>query len=66
FLHYVQGEDVLPSAGDKLDKIQVVNAIATDHDFEALVVARPEHLADSALTTLDLPAALQADVARAK
>ncbi|MBE0443093.1 MAG: CAF17-like 4Fe-4S cluster assembly/insertion protein YgfZ [Psychrobacter sp.] len=66
FLHYVQGEDVLPSAGDKLNKIQVVNAIATDHGFEALVVARPEHLADSALTTLNLPAALQADVARAK
>lgn len=64
FLHYVQGSGELPAAGEKLDKIQVVNAIINDHGFEALVVARPEHLADSNLTILALPAALQADVAR--
>ena len=58
---------------DKLDKIQVVNAIADESgfiadesDFKALVVARPEHIADSELTILDLPPALQADVARQK
>ena len=64
FLHYVKGSGDVPAAGDKLDKIQVVNAIATTEGFEALVVARPEHLADSELTILELPPALQADVAR--
>ncbi|MBH0063834.1 YgfZ/GcvT domain-containing protein [Psychrobacter sp. SZ93C1] len=66
FLHYVKGVGELPSAGDKIGKIQVVNAIANAEGFEALVITRPEYLVDSALTPLDLPAALQADVARAK
>lgn len=66
FLHYVKGMGDAPAAGDKLDKIQVVNAIATAEGFEALVVARPEHLVDSELTILELPPALQADVARQK
>ena len=70
FLHYVSGTGDVPAAGDKLDKIQVVNAIADDNingnGFKALVVARPEQLADSELTILDLPPALQADVARQK
>lgn len=70
FLHYVSGTGDVPAAGDKLEKIQVVNAIA-DNDtngdgFKALVVARPEQLADSELTILELPPALQADVARQK
>lgn len=64
FLHYVKGSGDVPAAGDKLDKIQVVNAIATAEGFEALVVARPAHLDDSELTLLELPLALQADVAR--
>ncbi|MDN6276620.1 CAF17-like 4Fe-4S cluster assembly/insertion protein YgfZ [Psychrobacter sp.] len=71
FLHYVQGSnsqdgDAVPAAGDKLGKIQVVNSMATADGFIALVVARPEHLADSDLTALALPTALQADVARQK
>lgn len=66
FLHYVKGSGAAPTAGDKLDKIQVVNTMAKAEGFEALVVARPEHLAESELTVLDLPLALQADVARAK
>ncbi|MEN2751902.1 folate-binding Fe/S cluster repair protein [Psychrobacter sp. FBL11] len=66
FLHYVSGTGDTPAAGDKLDKIQVVNAIATNDGFEALVVARPAHLDDSDLTLLALPTALQADVARPK
>lgn len=64
FLHYVKGTGDVPTAGDKLDKIQVVNAIATADGFEALVVARPAHLDDSDLTLLELPKALQADIAR--
>lgn len=70
FLHYVQGTGDVPAAGEKLEKIQVVNAIADDNSnsngFKALVVARPEYLADSEMTILDLPPALQADVARQK
>jgi len=69
FLHYakgtsVQGSGEVPAAGEKLGKIQVVNAVANAEGFEALVVARPEHLADSELIILELPPALQADVAR--
>ncbi|ERL55630.1 CAF17-like 4Fe-4S cluster assembly/insertion protein YgfZ [Psychrobacter aquaticus] len=66
FLHYVTGAGDVPAAGEKLDKIQVVNTVTTAEGFEALVVARPEHLTDSELTVLDLPPALQADVARPK
>ena len=66
FLHYVKGLGNIPAVGEKLDKIQVVNAIANNDGFEALVVARPEHLIDSNLTILELPPALQADVARPK
>ena len=71
FLHYIKGtsikgSDVVPTAGEKLEKTQVVNAIATAEGFEALVVARPEYLTESELTVLTLPPALQADVARPK
>lgn len=66
FLHYVKGSGETPAAGAKLDKIQVVNATVVDDGFEALVVARPEQLAQSDLSILDLPPALQADVARLK
>lgn len=66
FLHYVSGTGDAPAAGEKLGKIQVVNAIVKDDGFEALVVARPEQLAEGEFTILELPAALQADVARPK
>lgn len=67
FLHRVSGSGDAPQAGSSLGKIQVVNAIASTDDsarFEALVVARPEQIADSELTLLVLPPALQANVAR--
>ena len=64
FLHYVKGSGAVPAAGEKLGKVQVVNAMAQEEGFEALVVARPEQLAESDLTVLELPTALQADVAR--
>ena len=56
----------MPQAGESIGKIQVVNAIANEDNtgFEALVVARPQHLEDSELELLDLPPALQASVAR--
>jgi len=66
FLHRVKGEGEVPQPGASLDKVQVVNAIATQDKlgFEALVVARPEHLENSELQLLPLPTALQGDVAR--
>ena len=71
FLHRIQvknqGQGDAPMPGNTLgdSKIQVVNAVATDDDtFEALVVARPEQLADADAMILDLPPALQASVAR--
>ncbi len=64
FLHLVQGSGDTPAAGEKMGKIQVVNAITKGDGFDALVVARPEQLAESDLTILELPEALQADVAR--
>jgi len=66
FLHLVSGNGELPNAGDKLDHVQIVNAIAEDSGFKALVVARPEHLESSELSVLNLPENLQADVARQK
>ncbi len=66
FLHHVKGIGDMPVAGEKIDKVQVVNSVATDKGFAALVVARPEQLMESNLTLLDLPAALQVDVARPK
>lgn len=70
YLHRVIGQGDVPAAGKSVGKAQVINAQATqaaldnDADFEALVSARPEQLADSGLTPLPLPTALQASVAR--
>lgn len=66
YLHRVKGEGEVPQPGDSIDKIKVVNAIANEDQtgFEALVVARPEHLSSSELQLLDLPTDLQGDVAR--
>lgn len=70
WLHRVSGIGDLPNAGEKLEKIDVVNSIAMQNDekgsFEALVVARPADLATVGLTVLDLPGALQQPVERAK
>ena len=70
FLHYVSGIGSVPTAGEHLGKVQVVNAMASgtynETGFHALIVARPEYLVDSKLVVLDLPTALQADVARPK
>lgn len=66
FLHRVKGEGTPPKPGDSIEKVQVVNAIAIEDKsgFEALVVARPEHLEDAKLALLPLPIALQGSVAR--
>lgn len=69
FLHYIRGTGEVPVAGDKIGKIQIVNAIAQENGFAALVIARPEQLIETDIENLnivDLPTALQADVARPK
>ncbi|UNU72773.1 folate-binding Fe/S cluster repair protein [Moraxella nasovis] len=49
--------------GDKLDKIQVVNAIATPDGYECLVIGSPEQVAKTG-QILPLPSGLNGDVAR--
>lgn len=59
-----QSSSSLPSRLGK--HIQVVNLLldSSTNRFEALVMARPEHVAESDLIILPLPPHLQADVAR--
>lgn len=64
WLHRVAGTGHAPVAGDKLGAVDVVNSIATQTGFEALVVGRPEDIDASNLTVLELPDALQQPVAR--
>ena len=54
----------MPNAGEKIGSVDVVNSIATDTGFEALVVGRPDDIAASNLIILELPQALQQPVAR--
>ena len=64
WLHRVAGTGDIPNAGEKIGNVDVVNSIATDTGFEALVVGRPDDIAASNLTILELPQALQQPVAR--
>lgn len=64
WLHRVAGTDPIPTAGEKIGNVSVVNSVGTATGFEALVVARPEDLAATALTVLDLPDALMQPVGR--
>lgn len=65
WLHLVQGTGEAPAAASKLSNdVEVVNSIAIDGDFKALVVAKPAALEELGLTVLDLPEALSGDVAR--
>ena len=65
WLHVIQGSGDVPALGDQLNKgIQVVNSAAFESGFIALVVARPDALAELEVTVLDLPEYLSGDVAR--
>ena len=65
WLHVIQGSSTAPAQGEQLDKsVQVVNSIATDNGYVALVIARPEALETLDITVLDLPESLKGDVAR--
>ncbi len=65
WLHLVAGQGGAPNVATQLSKdVEVVNAVATDAGFTALVVAKPEAIAELGLTVLDLPEHLNGDVAR--
>ncbi|ENU31102.1 hypothetical protein F991_01008 [Acinetobacter sp. CIP-A165] len=65
WLHLIQGKGEAPSPTTQLSKdIEVVNSVAIEDGYIALVVAKPTALEDLDLTVLDLPEALSGDVAR--
>lgn len=65
WLHVIQGTGAVPAEAEQLDKsVQVVNSTALENGYIALVVARPEALAELDVTVLDLPEYLNGDVAR--
>lgn len=65
WLHVVQGTGEAPAVASKLSNdVEVVNSVAIEGGFKALVVAKPDALAVLNLTVLELPEALSGDVAR--
>ena len=65
WLHVIQGSGAVPAQAEQLNKgVQVVNSTAFEGGFIALVVARPEALAELEVTVLELPESLSGDVAR--
>ena len=67
WLHLIQGTDEAPAVATKLNNdVEVVNSIITDEGYQALVVAKPEALAELDVKVLELPEALSGDVARSQ
>lgn len=65
WLHLVVGNSELPAPATQLNhSVQVVNSIAVENHYQALVVAKPAALAELGLTVLALPEHLNTDVAR--
>lgn len=65
WLHLVQGTGEAPTSATQLNNdIEVVNSIANDQGYLALVVAKPAALQELGLQVLELPEALSGDVAR--
>lgn len=65
WLHVIQGKGTVPEQAEQLHKsVQVVNSVAIETGYVALVVARPEALTELDVTVLDLPDYLNGDVAR--
>ena len=62
YLHRILGVGAIPPTGGDMGRMSVVNAIATDTGFEALVIARPEDL--TTVEILPLPKVLQEDIGR--
>ncbi|AWV87180.1 CAF17-like 4Fe-4S cluster assembly/insertion protein YgfZ [Acinetobacter radioresistens] len=67
WLHLVQGSGTAPAPATLLhDDVEVVNSIAVEDGYKALVVAKPVALDTLGLTLLELPESLRGDVARPK
>lgn len=67
WLHLIQGTGDCPQTAEQLNNdVQVVNAISTEQGWLALVTAKPIALESLAVKILELPAPLNADVARPK
>ena len=65
WLHLVQGTGDAPEVATKLhNDVEVVNSIAIDGGYIALVVAKPAALEALGLQVLELPESLSGDVAR--
>ena len=65
WLHLVQGTGDVPAPATQLNKdTQIVNSIAINGDYKALVVAKPAALEELDLQVLALPTSLNGDVAR--
>lgn len=65
WLHLIQGSAAAPQVGEQLhNNVQVINSVAVNDGYQALVVAKPEALEELDVTILELPDALSGDVAR--
>lgn len=65
WLHLVESRGDVPAVASKPHTdVEVVNSVATATGFQALVVAKPAALAELGWTVLDLPEALNGDIAR--
>ena len=65
WLHLIQGTTTAPAPATKLnDNVEVVNSFATDAGYIALVVAKPDALTTLDVEVINLPEALNGDVAR--
>ncbi|QDK98694.1 folate-binding Fe/S cluster repair protein [Acinetobacter tandoii] len=65
WLHLIQGQGEAPAPASQLNNdVEVVNSIQTTEGYTALVVAKPSAIEELGLQILDLPEALNGDVAR--
>ncbi|PJG43051.1 aminomethyltransferase [Acinetobacter tandoii] len=65
WLHLIQGQGEAPAPASQLNNdVEVVNSIQTTKGYTALVVAKPAAIEELGLQILDLPKALNGDVAR--
>lgn len=65
WLHLIQAQADVPAPATQLSKdVEVVNSITFEDGYLALVIAKPAALTELGVTVLDLPEALNGDVAR--
>lgn len=65
WLHLIQAQGDLPAPATQLSKdVEIVNSIAFEEGYLALVIAKPATLEVLGVTVLDLPDALNGDVSR--